>query len=491
VPVSCESARGSDCSGACLAVRDGAPAFSADGSLLAVANYDDGTVSMFAVDSSGALTEVAGSPFPSGGGPDSVAFSLQGGLLATANSLDGTVSVFSVSSTGTLTGVAGSPFAAGATPDAATFSSDGGLLAVANYDDGTVSMFSVSAGALTAVSGAPFTTGVNPTWAAFSARGGLLATSNQGDNTASVFSVSSGGGLTPVNGSPFATGNAPNSVAFSPDGALLASADGNDGTTSVFAVAPPNPQIAEPAGGQTYKLNQKVVTSFSCTDAPGAPGISSCTDSNHASRPSGSLDTTIAGAHSYTVTATSTDQQSATATITYTVLAAPGTVVPVAGCPLATGRLSGGTLGRVSLGMTRAQARRQYPNSHKRGDRDGVVFCLTPKGVRVGYASPALLKTLPPAQGKELKGRVVLALSANPFYALHGVRPGATLRTATKALHLGAAIRLGRNHWYLATGRSSTAVLEVSRGIVRQVGLAAAKLTHTRTAQLLFIRTFF
>ena len=201
-------------------------AFSPSGGLLATANTDDNTVSVFSVASDGALTQVSGSPFGAGSAPISVAFSPSGGLLATANAGDNTVSVFSVASDGALTQVSRSPSATGNGPDSLAFSPGGALLAVTNFGLGgdppslenTVSVFSVASdGALTPVSGSPFTTGNGPGSVAFSPSGRLLATANTGaigapgftGNTVSVFSVTSGGALTQVSGSPFTTGNAP------------------------------------------------------------------------------------------------------------------------------------------------------------------------------------------------------------------------------------------------------------------------------------------
>jgi hypothetical protein len=134
---------------------------------------------------SGALTQVPGSPFATGEGPASVAFSPSGGLLATAN-YDDSVSVFSVGSSGALTPVPGSPFAGGGAAlmgqVSVAFSPGGGLLATTTPGgNGPVTVFSVdqATGALTPVSGSPFATGQGPTEsAAFSPGGGLLATAN-------------------------------------------------------------------------------------------------------------------------------------------------------------------------------------------------------------------------------------------------------------------------------------------------------------------------
>ncbi len=101
------------------------------------------------------------------------------------------------------------------------------------------------------------------------------------------------------------------------------SSDGQTTTTTIrYTVAgPPSAQISAPSVGQTYTLGEQVPTSFSCTDAAGAPGISSCVDSNGGSGTSGSLDTSALGVHTYTVTATSSDLRTVTTTLSYTVIA--------------------------------------------------------------------------------------------------------------------------------------------------------------------------
>jgi outer membrane protein OmpA-like peptidoglycan-associated protein len=221
--------------------------------------------------------------------------------------------------------VAGSPFVTGGTAQSVAFGPGGDLLATLNIGGRTVSMFAVgSSGALTPVTGSPFATGTGtgPLSAAFSPGGGLLATANQADSTVSVFAVGSGGALTPVAGSPFVTGNGPDSVAFSRGGGLLAAANLNSNTVSVFAVGAPSAVIDAPAGGGAYGVGQVVPTSFACADAPFAPGIASCTDSNASTSP-GRLDTATAGTHSYTVTATSLDRQTTTASVDYSVAGPP------------------------------------------------------------------------------------------------------------------------------------------------------------------------
>jgi hypothetical protein len=161
------------------------------------------------------------------------------------------------------------------------------------------------------------------------------------------------------------------------------------------------------------------------------------------------------------------------------------------GCPPATGRLRGRTLGLVRLGMTRARARRAYRHSSDRGRRYEDFFCLTPIGVRVGYASPKLLAKLPRRESRELRGRVVWESTSNRFYSLRGIRARAALSTARRTLRLGRTFHVGRNFWYFAHNGSSMALLKVRHGVVQEIGIANKKLATRRRTQRVFIRSFY
>lgn len=223
----------------------------------AVPNYNDNSLSVYVVNqSTGSLTPVAGSPFSAGPGPYDIAFSpiVQGNLFAGVPNFNGnSASMYLVNqSTGQLTQVPGSPFPTGSAPYGLSLSpvASGNLFAATtNFNDGTITVFLVdqSTGTLTQVPGSPFSTGSgsgsNPIGIAYSPLAFerlFLAVTNSADSTVSIYLVNQAtGALTQVPGSPFATGTNPNTVTFSPYvlGYLFAAvANFNDNTVSVYQV---------------------------------------------------------------------------------------------------------------------------------------------------------------------------------------------------------------------------------------------------------------
>jgi 6-phosphogluconolactonase (cycloisomerase 2 family) len=169
-------------------------------------------ISAYAVSPGGSLTEIAGSPYLTGGsggtttctGMDRIVTSYTQNLLYVANAGDQTISAFQINpSTGVLTAAPGSPFASGLSLDSCggislALTPDGNFLMAASA--GSINTFSVaSTGAL-----APLATTANccsPTVSMKVSPNGLfLAVTSQ--TNVSTYSIS-GGLLTPVPGSPF------------------------------------------------------------------------------------------------------------------------------------------------------------------------------------------------------------------------------------------------------------------------------------------------
>jgi hypothetical protein len=83
-----------------------------------------------------------------------------------------------------------------------------------------------------------------------------------------------------------------------------------------------------------------------------------------------------------------------------------------------------------------------------------------------------------------------LALTANPYYTLDGIRPGTALWTAQTKLKLKDGIRIGLNTWYLAVGQHNTWVLKVRNATVQEIGTANQALTTTRAQQRALLSRF-
>jgi 6-phosphogluconolactonase (cycloisomerase 2 family) len=308
---------------------------------LAAAAGGGNKVFMYAVDpSTGALSAIDGSPFPTGSSAPNVnlyslAFvSTAAGntFLATANVASSTdsLSMFSVDpSTGVLTPVSGSPFpvlravsiAFGRTAAGKTF------LAAANDANNSTSVYSVdpASGALVEAPGSPFTVGHEPVSVAFGASSAgdtLLATANRSSDNVSVFSLDRAtGALTALPGSPLRQGATPGalhlpiSVAFEAIGpnTFLASANfDNLWMWKASTVAPPTlainnvtvtddgrPGTTTPARftvSLSHPSEQPVNVDYATTDITAASGADYVQTSGTLTIPAGATSATIAAA---------------------------------------------------------------------------------------------------------------------------------------------------------------------------------------------------
>ena len=159
-------------------------------------------------------------------------------------------------------------------------------------------------------------------------------------------------------------------------------------------------------------------------------------------------------------------------------------------CPAASGRLGGQSLGPLTLGWTRAHARRTLTRFTV--TRNGLDnFCLAHGwGIRAGYPSAKLLRRLAARQRASAAGKIIIALTANRHYALDGVRPGTSLAAIRRRLTGDTPLRIGRNTWYVLSGKRANGILKVQHGRVQEVGILARQITRSRATQRLVLTSF-
>lgn len=299
---------------------------------LYAANVGSNTVSAFSINpATGVLTAVPGSPFATGGVGDGIGVSLAATpddkFLIAANGSSLTITVFSVAANGSLSQVVGSPFPSGVTGPLvnARVTSDGKFLALTSAP-GNISMFTISAagtlallpgfpladpgaasidcncassqlyvalngtaaarvdvfnialsGALSRIAGSPFSgPGSNSNVAVLNPDDSRLFVSNPGNNTVTAFAVANNGSLATIAGSPFPAPGAlaPSGMATNQAGTLLYSADLNN-VIGGFSIAPTGALTSVPGSpfsngfpGQFGLLSLTVFPAKNCCPAP-------------------------------------------------------------------------------------------------------------------------------------------------------------------------------------------------------------------------------
>jgi hypothetical protein len=185
-----------------------------------------------------------------------------------------------------------------------------------------------------------------------------------------------------------------------------------------------------------------------------------------------------------TVQATvSVDTGSTTTTDTVSIAVPAGLDV----CPSTVGSISGNTLGLVHLGESIATIDSRYLK-HERQRFGFDRFCLSTRGAFRVETADAKLARASHMSMKDLRGKVVLALTANRRYKLDGIRAGERLSQAEKAHTLSTGIVSGLNTWYVIQGATANGILKVHDGRIAEVGIANRKLTATTADQLAFFR---
>jgi len=159
-------------------------------------------------------------------------------------------------------------------------------------------------------------------------------------------------------------------------------------------------------------------------------------------------------------------------------------------CPAPSGQLAGRAIGPVALGVTQGQARQTLPDFDQIGYGFDDFCLIGGFGIRAGYPSAKLLRGLSAQKQAQLRGRIVIALTANPRYVLDGVRAGMTLAAARRKLSLAQPFRIGQNNWYIVSRRAAAGVLKVRLGKVEEVGITERLLVQTRVDQQRLLSSF-
>jgi len=240
--------------------------FNRDGNLdLAIANYDDNTVSVLLGEGNGTFTPAPGSPISVGSEPYALAtgdFTGNGKTdLAVANFGDNTVSVLLGNGSGGFTAAPGSPISVGSQPTSIAVGDFNGDvkpdLAVTNSNSNNVSVLLGNGdGSFTAASGSPISVGSDPSAvvaADFNGDGKQdLAVSGFDSNNVSLLLGNGDGTFTPASDSPLAVGKGPAAVAvgdFNGDGKSdLVVSNSTDNTLSVLLDGSPTSAASLPTG---------------------------------------------------------------------------------------------------------------------------------------------------------------------------------------------------------------------------------------------------
>jgi 6-phosphogluconolactonase len=191
-----------------------------------------GQITIFSIDSAGALTMVGTSPVAAGGLVYGMKVSPDGKFLAIALYQTSQIAVFAIQSDGTLQAVANSPFALGSgSPTSLDINCADNLLFAGGYSENIYAFNIAPDGQLTGVTGSPFATGLTSNQVvALSSDDSILFSSNQGAGTVSAFNVGAEGSVATPGTSVSAAGGPTGGLAVGRDGTLLYSADASSAT---------------------------------------------------------------------------------------------------------------------------------------------------------------------------------------------------------------------------------------------------------------------
>jgi 6-phosphogluconolactonase len=224
------------------------PAFSPNGKFLYVMNQNPpagattgNSVSAYSIDpSTGALTPIGAGAFPAGSNPTWISFRPDGQFAYVSNTNNGaagSISVYSVDSTGALTAV-GSPVPVENGPADLTIDATGTHLYVPNRGSSTISVFSIdpTAGTLAPVGTGVVGSGPGPQLLVIDPTGKYAYVSSSYGEDVWGYSIDPPtGNLVPVAGSPFSSGagSRPLFINIDPSGQFAYTANNGAGVNTV------------------------------------------------------------------------------------------------------------------------------------------------------------------------------------------------------------------------------------------------------------------
>ena len=215
----------------------------------------------FAIDDTGRLSALAGSPFANLGalGTGGIAIDPLGKFVFVSNSISENVSVFSVNSaTGQLTQV-GTPTPSG-NAQWVTTDASGEHLYVPSAFGNEIFVFAIgAAGVLTPLSPPTYTVSGEALYVALSPNGRFLYVPTTDPDAISVFSIdATTGALAAIVGSPFATGTEPGSIAFTPSEEFAYVPSQGTGMVWEYPANPATGALGAPSQVAAGKLSSRI-----------------------------------------------------------------------------------------------------------------------------------------------------------------------------------------------------------------------------------------
>jgi 6-phosphogluconolactonase len=272
---------------------------------LYAANSRANTISIFSVAGDGTLM-LTGVPTPAGNGPNVAIVDPSGNYLLVTNNFSNNVSVFAIDSgTGALAEVAGSPFYANNNPTEIQFAHSGNFVYVTNPGIGMVTGFSFTNGVLTPLPGSPLFSGAGAGALVVDGSDRFLfvansSASNPPPNALTVGNISgfnidpTTGKLTAIPGSPFTSseGSGPSAITIDPSGRFVyAVTPGSSSSIWGFSLDATNGQLApllgspfslaagglfvvfDPTGNFLYVGGDAGINAYTYNQSSGAPAL--------------------------------------------------------------------------------------------------------------------------------------------------------------------------------------------------------------------------